>query len=255
MGPKVLFQIGLAILKVNGDELLECTDDGQFISCMRNYFASLGDSAHPHSADPQMRQITKFQELLVVAFREFGIITDEMIMNERKRFKADVVESIENFSKRAHLRNLRFSGQFDKTQLSRIFDNFQLAIAKNRESQIKEAASLKEKVGSLLLGSKNGKNGGNSLASPLPVQHVDEDDRPEIRIDREIFGVFLAEVATWAGDTFIVKTGFHESKQIRVVDHDFIGMFPASMSERDPRLTNMLWSTARPNLLRLGCQS
>lgn len=217
----MLFQIGLAILKVNGDELLECTDDGQFISCMRNYFASLGDSAHPHSNDPQLRQVTKFQELLVVAFREFGIVTDELITNERKRFKADVVESIENFAKRAHLRNLRFSGQFDKTQLSRIFDNFQLAIMKHRESKEREAASLKEKMGSPLLG--KARSPSNSITSPLPVQHVDEDDRPEIRIDREVFGVFLAEVATWAGDTFIVKTGFHESKQIKVVDHDFVG--------------------------------
>ena len=32
VGPKVLFQIGLAILKINGEELLECSDDGQFIS-------------------------------------------------------------------------------------------------------------------------------------------------------------------------------------------------------------------------------
>lgn len=223
MGPKVLFQIGLAILKVNGDELLECTDDGQFISCMRNYFASLGDSAHPHSTDPQLRQVTNFQELLVVAFREFNSVTEEMIMNERKRFKADVVESIENFAKRAHLRNLRFSGQFDKTQLSRIFDNFQLAIMKHKEKQDKEAASLREKLTSSFLGNRTARSPSSSIMSPPPVQHVDEDDRPEIRIDREVFGIFLAEVATWAGDIFIVKTGFHESKQIKVVDHDFIG--------------------------------
>lgn len=227
MGPKVLFQIGLAILKVNGEELLECTDDGQFISCMRNYFATLGDSAHPDSKDDSLRQVTNFQELLIVAFREFGIVTDELITNERKRFKADVVESIENFAKRAHLRNLKFSGQFDKVQLSRIFDNFQLSVIKQKENKEKEAASLKEKMGSPLLGSGNGKrrSASNSMGlSPVtPVQHVDEDDRPETRLDRETFGIFLAEVATWAGDTFIVKTGFHESKQIKVVDHDFVG--------------------------------
>lgn len=208
MGPKVLFQIGLAILKINGDELLECSDDGQFISCMRSYFASLGDSAHPHSSDPQLRQVSKFQELLVVAFREFGIITDELIANERKRFKTDVVESIETFAKRAQLRNLKFNGQFDKTQLSRIFDNFQLAILKDKEAKFKQP-------------------GLGSLKSPSSItsakQHVDEDDRPEVRIERDVFGIFLAEVATWAGDTFIVKTGFIETKQVRVAEHDFIG--------------------------------
>ena len=204
MGPKVLFQIGLAILKINGEELLECTDDGQFISCMRSYFGSLGDSAHPHSDDPQLRQITKFQELLVVSFREFGIITDELIANERKRFKTDVVESIENFAKRAQLRNLKFNGQFDKTQLSRIFDNFQLAILKDKENKAKSPQSHKH-------------------ASLSLQQHVDEDDRPEVRIDSDVFAILLAEIATWAGDTFVVKMGFIESKQIKIAEHDLIG--------------------------------
>ena len=34
MGPKVLFQVGLAILKINGDALLNIQDDGQFIKYM-----------------------------------------------------------------------------------------------------------------------------------------------------------------------------------------------------------------------------
>lgn len=71
----------LAILKINGEELLATTDDGAFIKCadshpnsmssltpssfstMKAYFASLGESAHPHAADSRTRQITKFQEL------------------------------------------------------------------------------------------------------------------------------------------------------------------------------------------------
>ena len=32
-GPKVLFQVGLAILRINGEELLATTDDGAFIKC------------------------------------------------------------------------------------------------------------------------------------------------------------------------------------------------------------------------------
>jgi hypothetical protein len=33
-GPKVLFQVGLAILRINGEELLDATDDGAFISVL-----------------------------------------------------------------------------------------------------------------------------------------------------------------------------------------------------------------------------
>ena len=46
---------------------------------MREYFASLGDSAHPNSSDPRARAITRFQELLLVSFREFAVITDDTI--------------------------------------------------------------------------------------------------------------------------------------------------------------------------------
>ena len=189
---------------------------------MRTYFASLGESAHPQSHDPQLRQVSKFQELLVVAFREFGIITDELIANERKRFKTDVVESIETFAKRAHLRNLKFAGRFDKVQLSRVFDNYQLAILKNKEQKAKFLEQNSQHPGSPVTSLKSPSVAGNQ-------QHVDDEDRPEVRIDRETFGIFLAQVATWAGDTFIVKTSFHESKQIRVAEHEIIGIVSISL--------------------------
>lgn len=32
-------------------------------SVLKAYFATLGDSAHPESSDPRVRQITNFQEL------------------------------------------------------------------------------------------------------------------------------------------------------------------------------------------------
>ena len=38
---------------------------------------------------------------------------------------------------------------------------------------------------------------GSTKSSLGTQQHVDEDDRPEIRIDRQVFGILLAEIATW----------------------------------------------------------
>ncbi|KAG8901611.1 hypothetical protein FRC00_006004 [Tulasnella sp. 408] len=122
MGPKVLFQVGLAILKINGEKLLEIQDDGAFIHLMRDYFGSLGDSAHPNSSDPRVKNITNFQELLLVAFREFSVITDETIISERKRFRAGVTSTLESFSKRAAIRNLKFTGRFSKEQCGSIYD-------------------------------------------------------------------------------------------------------------------------------------
>ncbi|KAI8968116.1 TBC-domain-containing protein [Trametes punicea] len=126
MGPKVLFQVGLipdiAILKINGEKLLQIQDDGQFIHLMREYFASLGDSAHPNSSDPRARAITRFQELLLVSFREFAIITDETIQSERRKYRSEIVHSIESFSKRAAIRNLRTLERFTKEQVGFIYD-------------------------------------------------------------------------------------------------------------------------------------
>jgi hypothetical protein len=142
-----------------------------YISIFKTYFASLGESAHPHASDPRMRSVTRFQELLVVAFKEFALITDETIASERKRFRAGVVDNIESFAKRAAVRNLRRTGRFDKNQLGTIYDQFQLAVLKARDS---------------------------GMSRPLQVVRESADERPEVRIDRGTFGIFLSEIASWA---------------------------------------------------------
>jgi hypothetical protein len=89
---------------------------------MRDYFASLGDSAHPNSTDPRARAITRFQELLLVSFREFAVITDESILSERRRFRGEIIHSIESFAKRSAVRNLKTLGRFSKEQAGLVYD-------------------------------------------------------------------------------------------------------------------------------------
>ncbi|KAL9099843.1 MAG: hypothetical protein Q9163_004706, partial [Psora crenata] len=105
-GPKVLFQVGLAILRINGEELLDITDDGTFIQVLKNYFSRLDESAHPRSENEKLRAITKFQELMVVAFKEFAGITQSTISEQRAKHKDAVLENIESFAKRTSIRNL-----------------------------------------------------------------------------------------------------------------------------------------------------
>ncbi|KAM0793168.1 hypothetical protein ACM66B_000642 [Microbotryomycetes sp. NB124-2] len=215
MGPKVLFQVGLAILKINGPELLETTDDGAFINVLKAYFATLGESANPDSADPRSRQITKFQELFVVAFREFAHITDETIASERKRFRAEVVVSIETFAKRSTIRNLKTTGRLNKDQLGLCYDHFQLACLRRKEQT--RRATLEE-------------SGATKVPSPAPgpaapVTTSDsprEELKPEDKIDREGFLMLMADIATWARDEKIVKNGFHEHVDRTPVDHQLL---------------------------------
>lgn len=153
-------------------------------SLMRDYFASLGDSAHPTSSDPRARAITRFQELLLVSFREFAVITDDTIVAERRKYRSEIVHSIESFSKRSAIRNLKTLGRFSKEQAGLIYDALFKAICIIPPPAI-------------------------SLPPPSLLTTKDNsEERPETRIELRTFKVFLSEIATWARVEKIVSNGF-----------------------------------------------
>ncbi|KAH6916312.1 rab-GTPase-TBC domain-containing protein, partial [Coprinopsis sp. MPI-PUGE-AT-0042] len=205
MGPKVLFQPcpnsgALAILKINGEKLLQIQDDGGFLNLMRDYFASLGESAHPDSPDVRTRAITNFQELLLVSFREFSIITDETIQNERRYFRSEIIHSIESFAKRSAVRNLKSFGRFTKEQVGYVYDALYKALC--------------------LVPSP-------PVAAPPPTLLTTADGegvepKAETRITLRTFRQFLSEVATWARDEKIVMNGLIQRIDREVADHEFI---------------------------------
>ena len=166
---------------------------------MRDYFASLGDSAHPHSADPRARAITRFQELLLVSFREFAVITDETILSERRRFRSEIIHSIESFSKRSAVRNLKSLERFSKEQAGMVYDALYKAMC-----MVPQAVIAAPSPPSLL--SANG----------------DNEERPETRIQLRTFQYFLSEVATWARDEKIVSNGFQVCHRIVIIVQIFI---------------------------------
>ncbi|VVT53347.1 uncharacterized protein SAPINGB_P003528 [Magnusiomyces paraingens] len=131
-GPKTLFQVALAILRINGEELLDATDDGIFISVLKNYFSTLGDSAHPNSTNPKVQQVTRFQELMVIAFREFSGISEAMINDFRRKFEGKILDDIEVFAKRTQIRNLSKPRYISMDQLGVIYDRFYAAIQDTR---------------------------------------------------------------------------------------------------------------------------
>ncbi|SJL17798.1 related to MDR1-Mac1p interacting protein [Armillaria ostoyae] len=201
MGPKRLNfapYFRLAILKINGEKLLQIQDDGQFLNLMRDYFASLGDSAHPDSTDPRARAITRFQELLLVSFREFSVITDDMILSERKRFRSEIIHSIESFSKRSAVRNLKSLGRFNKEQAGLVYDSLYRSMCIYPPPP---------------------------AAPPLPTLLTPADgteEKPETRIGLKTFQYFLSEIATWARDERIVRNGFQQRIDREMAEHEFI---------------------------------
>lgn len=133
-GSKTLFQVALAILRVNGEDLLEAEDDGMFIAILKNYFHTLDKSAHPDSADIKYRQITKFQELLVTAFKEFSVITDSMVTQHRNKYQNGIFQNIETFVKKTQLRHMPKTFHLEEFQRSNIYDLFYQSIATHKIS-------------------------------------------------------------------------------------------------------------------------
>lgn len=156
---------------------------------MRDYFASLGESAHPESNDPRARAITRFQELLLVSFREFAVVTEEMIQGERRRFRSEIIHSIESFAKRSAVRNLRTLERFTKDQAGLVYDSLYRAMCVFPPPPA-------------------------TLPPPSLLTTDDQAgaDKPETRIGLKTFQYFLSEVATWARDDKIVSNGFQVSR-------------------------------------------
>ena len=162
-GIRVLFQVALGVLRVNGEDLLDCHDDGTFIQILKNYFSSLDDSAHPDSQNPKMRQVTRFMELFVVSFKEFSVITNQTILDERAKYKNTVLIGIESFAKRTTIRNLHEYGRLTPEDLGILYDRFNNALFVGQ--------------GRVGLGGVQGQG---------------------TRMDYETFKTFLAGIATWA---------------------------------------------------------
>jgi hypothetical protein len=196
-GPKVLFQIGLAILRINGEELLDATDDGAFISVLKGYFSRLEDSAHPKSENPKLRAVTRFQELMVVAFKEFSGITQDTISRQRSAHKEVVLENIENFAKRTSIRNLGpDSKKLSLTDLGFLYDRFYgvLYDRQQRMQTIQDESDRKAKAG---------RAKAQQMVTGVPAADDVEVGRVALgastsQMDYDAFREFLVGVARWA---------------------------------------------------------
>ncbi|KAL4937331.1 putative GTPase-activating protein [Aspergillus oleicola] len=192
-GPKVLFQVGLAILRINGEELLDVQDDGSFISVLKSYFSRLDESAHPRSENPKLRAITRFQELMVVAFKEFSQITHQTITEQREKHKDAVLDNIESFAKRTSIRNLGpDSKKLSLEDLGAIYDRYYEVLYdyQQRQKVIEEEKRRLERKQSQrvsVIGPSVDREVGRVGLGPSPT-HMDYD----------AFREFLAATSKWA---------------------------------------------------------
>lgn len=195
-GPKTLFQFGLAILRLNGEELLNVTDDGSFISVLKSYFSRLHESAHPRSESPKLHAITRFQVLMVVALNEFSGITHDMVLEERRKHKNQVLDNIESFAKRTSIRNLGPDSKWlSPDDLGAIYDRFH-EVLYHRQQQVKKAET--EKKRNEQQSRRSSRRYSNVLEAPNDeVNRIGLGPLPT-HMDYTGFRQFLALTAKWA---------------------------------------------------------
>lgn len=193
-GPKVLFQVGLAILRINGEDLLDSTDDGAFISVLKSYFSRLDESAHPKSENPKLRAVTRFQELMVVAFKEFSQVTHSTVTDLRLKNKDAVLNNIENFAKRTAIRNLGPDAKIMSTEeLGALYDRFfgVLYERQQRNMLLQQEQQRRAKTGRPRLGAhqpdERVEKGRAGLGAPSTSE-----------MDYDAFREFLAGMSKWA---------------------------------------------------------
>ncbi|KAJ3037593.1 hypothetical protein HDV00_001481 [Rhizophlyctis rosea] len=121
-GPKVLFQIGMAILKTNGDAILKVKDDGELMFTLKQYYNSLGEKVE--TSDKRAARITRFNQLILTAYREFEMVTHDMIVELRKTLQLKVVHGLDLYAKRSVIRNLNNTSKFSKDELLFLCDQF-----------------------------------------------------------------------------------------------------------------------------------
>lgn len=204
-GPKVLFQVGLAILRINGEELLDVSDDGNFISLLKDYFSRLDESAHPDSENEKYRSVTKFQELLVVAFKEFAGITQNTISEQRAKHKDAVLDNIESFAKRTSIRNLGpDSKRLNQNDLSFLYDRFYgiLYEREQRSQLIREVPNKQAKSGQ-----KQPVDLIHGVASnpSIEIGRVGLGPSPAL-MNYDGFREFLAGISRWAAGDALTST-------------------------------------------------
>ncbi|WBW70878.1 Rab GAP [Schizosaccharomyces osmophilus] len=142
-GPRVLFQIGMAVLYDNESEILKATEETMLISLLKKYFSSLSDRVYKDATDKRVAAITKFQLLLVTAFKKFGNITHPMIESERKRHFNKVINSIESFAKRTQIRSIQNYGSLTRDDLSNIYDRYHEILSTKHEFELGTSVDTK----------------------------------------------------------------------------------------------------------------
>ncbi|CAG8711604.1 20682_t:CDS:2, partial [Dentiscutata erythropus] len=121
---------------------MEVSDDGAFINTLKKYFSSLDEPMHPETTNPKLQDLTKFDQLMIVAFKEFSSVTTQSVIELRNTFQLKVIHNIESFTKRDIIRNLSDTCKFSKEDISVIYDKYYTAQFYGKQKSVRNDSRM-----------------------------------------------------------------------------------------------------------------
>uniref|UniRef100_A0A4W3JVY7 TBC1 domain family member 8B n=1 Tax=Callorhinchus milii TaxID=7868 RepID=A0A4W3JVY7_CALMI len=133
-GIKIIFQVGLAIIDANTEELCNCTDDGQALIILSRFLdnitnkesPSLSQIAQQHviSDDKELVPQVDISDLIRDSYEKFGHLHAGQIEQMRCRHRIQVLQGLEDTTKQNVLRVVAPDVSFNTEDLGELYDLF-----------------------------------------------------------------------------------------------------------------------------------
>ncbi|WBW73661.1 Rab GAP Gyp2 [Schizosaccharomyces osmophilus] len=126
-GPNVLFQIALALFKINAHGILNAVDDASVVNVFQDCFAKINTESSTTTCNGSTTNkpiSSTFSQLQAIAFEYFDFITNGYILAKRTEFRETVLTSLKLFTKRSHLRGLYQHTKLSNISLESLYDAF-----------------------------------------------------------------------------------------------------------------------------------
>lgn len=144
-GPKVIFQVALAILDKNKKALSEVTDDGTALAILNKFLNSVTNKTGPivSAKDVHIEEgstFTDISDLLYFAYSQYNFISEEMIEKLRNKHRLLVVQDLDAQSTTQVLRSLNSDIMLKKLLEER--DALDLLLLVKRDQQLNSRKQL-----------------------------------------------------------------------------------------------------------------
>uniref|UniRef100_A0A673JFP4 TBC1 domain family member 9B-like n=1 Tax=Sinocyclocheilus rhinocerous TaxID=307959 RepID=A0A673JFP4_9TELE len=141
-GIKVIFQVALAVLHANMDQLLSCSDEGEAMTILGRYLDNVVNKQtvsppipHLHalltSGNNPPPEIDVF-ELIKASYEKFGSLRADVIEQMRFKQRLKVIQSLEDTAKRSVVRAIMTESAFTIEELEELYVLFKSSSAAER---------------------------------------------------------------------------------------------------------------------------